>query len=78
MTGFVIVQAQDDFLQLGLRSQQVLDGGCAHPAQSHIGVILPSLRVQGNVGHQIDGSFKGVQFPAGTWPVEAVLFFAAR
>ena len=75
---FVTVQAQGDFLQLGLRFQQVVNGGCAHPAQGHIAMILPPLRVQGDIGEQVDGGLKGIEFSAGTWPVEAVRPFAAR
>ena len=78
LPSLIVVQAQSDFLQLGLRLQQMVNGGCAHSAQGHIGVVLPSLRVERDVGQQIDGGLKGIQLPAGTWPVKAVLFFTAR
>ena len=77
VASLVIVQAQGDFLYLGLGFQQVVDGGCAHPAQGHIAVILPPLRVERNIGQHIYRGLKGVELSAGTWPVEAVLLLAA-
>ena len=78
VASLVIVQAQGDFLYLGLGFQQVVDGGCAHPAQGHIAVILPPLRVERNIGQHIYRGLKGVEFSAGTWPVEAEFPLAAR
>lgn len=77
MSCLIVVQTQGDFLQLWPRLQQMVDGGSAHPAQGHIGVILPPLCVQGNVGEKVDGGLESVEVATGALPVKAVFFFAA-
>ena len=43
-----------------------------YPAEGYIAVLLPTLRVQGDIGEQVDGGFEHIELPAGSHPVEAV------
>ena len=55
-SGSVVVQAEDGFPQIWIFLQHPQHGMFRRTTESHIAVLLPAVRVQGEKGKQIDGA----------------------
>ena len=69
-SGSVVVQAEDGFPQIWIFLQHPQHGMFRRTTESHIAVLLPAVRVQGEKGKQIDGGLEYIEAVAGTDPVE--------
>ena len=65
-----MIQAKDGFPQIWIFLQHPQHSMSRRTAESHIAVLLPAVRVQGEKGKQIDGGLEYIEAVAGTDPVE--------
>ena len=68
----VVIQAEEHLVQIRLLFKPLEQCLAGYPAEGHIAVPLPALRVQRDIGEQVDGGFEHIELPAGSHPVEAV------
>ena len=65
-----MIQAKDGFPQIWIFLQHPQHSLFRRTTESHIAVLLPAVRVQGEKGKQIDGGLEYIETVAGTDPVE--------
>ena len=69
-SGGIVIQAKDGFPQIWIFLQHPQHSMFRRTTESHIAVLLPAVRVQGEKGKQIDGGLEYIEAVAGTDPVE--------
>ena len=69
-SGGIVIQAKDGFPQIWIFLQHPQHSMFRRTTESHIAVLLPAVRVQGEKGKQIDGGLEYIETVAGTDPVE--------